>query len=212
MPRVDFYRILGVSREASDDVIKKAYRKLVFEHHPDRNPNRKDAEDKIREINAAYEVIGDAEARRNYDRLNWGDEFAPDIVDAGALLEEMEKKLFDEGRKELFAVLMKDVPRIKAELALIREQVVKDQGYDSFKETLVRQRAAEIMPELATDEMEGRRKRLVDVATQMMVSQGVVGRNDEPGIRSLRARLDEQFKKGRLHGFASALELFYERR
>jgi molecular chaperone DnaJ len=212
MPRVDFYRILGVSREASDDVIKKAYRKLVFEHHPDRNPNSKDAEDKIREINAAYEVIGDAEARRNYDRLNWGDEFAPDIVDAGALLEEMEKKLFDEGRKELFAVLMKDVPRIKAELALIREQVVKDQGYDSFKETLVRQRAAEIMPELATDEMEGRRKRLVDVATQMMVSQGVVGRNDEAGIRSLRARLDEQFKKGRLHGFASALELFYERR
>ena len=212
MPRVDFYRILGVSREASDDVIKKAYRKLVFEHHPDRNPNSKEAEEKIREINAAYEIIGDAEARRNYDRLNWGDEFAPDVVDVGALLEEMEKKLFDEGRKELFAVLMKDVPRIKAELALIREQVVKDQGYDSFKETLVHQRAAEIMPELATDEMEGRRKRLVDVATQMMVSQGVVGRNDEGGIRSLRARLDEQFKKGRLHGFASALELFYERR
>ena len=212
MPRVDFYRILGVSREASDDVIKKAYRKLVFEHHPDRNPNSKEAEEKIREINAAYEVIGDAEARRNYDRLNWGDEFAPDVVDVGALLEEMEKKLFDEGRKELFAVLMKDVPKIKAELALIRERVVKDQGYDSFKETLVHQRAAEIITELATDEMEGRRKRLVDVATQMMVSQGVVGRNDEGGIRSLRARLDEQFKKGRLHGFASALELFYERR
>ena len=212
MPRVDFYRILGVSREASDDLIKKAYRKLVFEHHPDRNPNSKEAEEKIREINAAYEVIGDAEARRNYDRLNWGDEFAPDVIDVGALLEEMEKKLFDEGRKELFAVLMKDVPKIKSELALVRERVVKDQGYDSFKETLVHQRAAEIMPELATDEMEGRRKRLVDVATQMMVSQGVVGRNDEAGIRSLRARLDEQFKKGRLHGFASALELFYERR
>ena len=212
MPRVDFYRILGVSREASDDLIKKAYRKLVFEHHPDRNPNSKEAEEKIREINAAYEVIGDAEARRNYDRLNWGDEFAPDVVDVGALLEEMEKKLFDEGRKELFAVLMKDVPKIKSELALVRERVVKDQGYDSFKETLVHQRAAEIMPELATDEMEGRRKRLVDVATQMMVSQGVVGRNDEGGIRSLRARLDEQFRKGRLHGFASALELFYERR
>ena len=56
------------------------------------------------------------------------------------------------------------------------------------------------------------RQRLVEVATQMMVSQGVVGRNDEGGIRSLRARLDEHFKKGRLHGFASALELFYERR
>jgi molecular chaperone DnaJ len=60
--------------------------------------------------------------------------------------------------------------------------------------------------------MDGRKKRLVEVATQMMVSQGVVGRNDESGIRSLRARLDEQFRKGRLHGFASALELLYERR
>ena len=89
---------------------------------------------------------------------------------------------------------------------------MKDQGYDSFKETLVHQRAAEIMPELATEEMDGRKKRLVDVATQMMVSQGVVGRHDEDGIRSLRARLDEHFTKGRLHGFASALELFYERR
>ncbi|HTL62317.1 MAG TPA: DnaJ domain-containing protein [Nitrospira sp.] len=212
MPRVDFYRILGVSREASDDVIKKAYRKLVFEHHPDRNPDSKDAEEKIREINAAYEVIGDAEARRNYDRLNWGDEFAPDVVDVGALLEEMERKLFDEGRKEVFALLMKDVAKIKAELALLRERVVKDQGYDSFKESLVHARAAEIMPELATEDMEGRKKRLVEVATQMMVSQGVVGRNDEGGIRSLRARLDEQFRKGRLHGFAAALELFYERR
>jgi molecular chaperone DnaJ len=68
------------------------------------------------------------------------------------------------------------------------------------------------MPELVTEEMEGRKQRLVEVATQMMISQGVVGRNDEGGIRSLRARLDEWFGKGRLHGFASALELFYERR
>ena len=212
MPRVDFYRILGVSREASDDVIRKAYRKLVFEHHPDRHPNSKEAEDKIREINAAYEVIGDAAARRNYDRLNWGEEFAPDVVDVAVLLEEMEKKLFDEGRKELFAMLMKDVKKIKAELAIIRERVVKDRGYDSFKESFVHARAAEVIPELATEEMEGRKKRLVEVATQMMISQGVVGRNDDGGIRSLRARLDEQFSKGRLHGFASALELFYERR
>jgi molecular chaperone DnaJ len=124
----------------------------------------------------------------------------------------MERKLFDEGRKELFALLVKDVATIKAELALIRDRVVKDQGYDSFKETLVHQRAAEVMPDLVTDEMNGRKTRLVEVATQMMVSQGVVARNDEGGIRSLRSRLDEQFNRGRLHGFASALELFYERR
>lgn len=212
MPRVDFYRVLGVSREASNDVIKKAYRKLVFEHHPDRNPDSKEAEDKIREINAAYEIIGDPESRRSYDRLNWGEVFAPDVVDVSIILEEMEKKLFDEGRKELFAVLIKEVTRVKAELAIIRQRTVKDQGYDSFKEEIIHARAAEVMPELVSEEMDGRKKRLVDVATQMMVSQGVVGRNDGGGIRSLRNRLDEQFRKGRVHGFASALELFYERR
>ena len=212
MARVDFYRVLGVSREVSDDTIKKAYRKLVFEHHPDRNPDSKEAEARIREINAAYEIIGDPEKRRNYDRLNWGDEFREDVVDVSVILEEMEKKLFDEGRKELFAVLVKDVARIKAELAVIRERTVADQGYDSFKEDIIHERAAEVMEEFLTEEMDGRRQRLVDVATQMMVSQGVVGRNDEGGIRSLRGRLGEQFRKGRLHGFASALELFYERR
>lgn len=212
MPRVDFYRVLGVPREASDEIIKKAYRKLVFEHHPDRNPDSKDAESRIREINAAYEIIGDPERRRNYDRLNWGDEFREDVVDVSVILEEMEKKLFDEGRKELFAVMVKDVNRVKAELAVIRERTVAEQGYDSFKEDIIHERAAEVMEDFVTEEMDGRKERLVDVATQMMISQGVVGKNDEGGIRSLRGRLDEQFRKGRLHGFASALELFYERR
>src|SRR5574342_821007 len=122
MRRVDYYRVLGVTREASDDAIKKAYRKLVFEHHPDRNPHSKEAEAKIREINAAYEVIGDPETRRNYDRLYWGEVVAEDVVDVSVILDEMEKKLFDEGRKELFAVLIKDVTRVKAELELIRER------------------------------------------------------------------------------------------
>ena len=212
MARLDYYRVLGVSREASDETIKKAYRKLVFEHHPDRNPNNKNAESKIREINAAYEIIGDPESRRSYDRLHWGDETRGDVVDTAAILDEMEKKLFDEGRKELFALLMKDVKRIKVELPLIRERTVAEQGYDSFKEEIVHQRAAEVMPELLNDEMEGRRERLVDVATQMMISQGVVGKNDEAGVRSVRGRLNGMFRKGRIHGFASALELFYERR
>ena len=52
MPPMNYYEILGVSREAPDEDIKKAYRKLVFEHHPDRNPHKKDADERIREINA----------------------------------------------------------------------------------------------------------------------------------------------------------------
>ena len=213
MARIDYYRVLGVSRDASDDAIKKAYRKLVFQHHPDRNPDSTQAQAKIRDLNAAYEVIGDPEKRRTYDRLNWGDEGALDeAADPAVILDEMEKKLFDEGRKEVFAILMKDVKRIKAELAVIRERTVADQGYDTFKEAIIQERASEVMEELVTAEMEGRKQRLVEVATEMLLSQGVVKRDDEGGVRSLHGQLEDVFRKGRAKGFAAALELFYERR
>jgi len=213
MARIDFYRVLGVSRDASDDAIKKAYRKLVFQHHPDRNPDSTQAESKIREINEAYEVVGDPEKRRNYDRLTWGDETIRDeAADPAVILDEMEQKLFDEGRKEVFAVLMKDVKRVKAELAVIRARTVADQGYDTFKEEIIRERASEVMEELVTAEMEGRKQRLIEVATEMLLSQGVTKRGDDSGVRVLRGRLDEAFRNGRKKGFFAALELFYERR
>jgi molecular chaperone DnaJ len=213
MARIDFYRVLGVSRDTSDEAIKKAYRKLVFQHHPDRNPDSTQAEAKIRDLNAAYEVIGDPEKRRTYDRLNWGEEAARDeAADPAVILDEMEKKLFDEGRKEVFVVLMKQVKRIKAELAVVRERTVADQGYDTFKEAIIRERASEVMDELVTAEMEGRKKRLLEVATEMLLFQGVVKRSDEGGIRLLRSQLENVFRKGRAKGFAAALELFYERR
>jgi len=209
---MNYYQVLGVSREASDEDIKKAYRKLVFQNHPDRNRDSKDAEAKIREINAAYEIVGDAEKRRSYDRLFWGDEPRTEAVDPGVILDEMEKKLFNEGRKELFAILMKDVKRVKVELNIVRERTLAEQGYDSFLEKVVAARASEIMDDFVTEEMEGRKQRLVEVAAEMMVSQGVTKRGDEGGLRTLRRRLDGAFRKGRKHGVASALELFYERK
>ncbi|MBX3329177.1 MAG: J domain-containing protein [Nitrospira sp.] len=212
MPRMNYYEVLGVSREASDEDIKKAYRKLVFEHHPDRNPHKKDADERIREINVAYEIVGDPDKRKSYDRLSWGDEPRAEKIDPGVVVDEMERKLFDEGRKELFAILMKDVKRVKAELNIIREQVVAEQGYDSFLEHVVAARASAIMGDFVTEEMDGRKQRLVEVAVEMMLSQGVTKRGDEGGIRALRNRLDTAFRNGRAHGIASALELFYERR
>ena len=212
MLRMDYYQVLGASRDASVDDIKKAYRKLVFQYHPDRNPDSKDADAKIRELNAAYEIIGDAEKRQNYDRLSWGDEPRAEAVDLSLILHDIEQKLFDEGRKELFSILMQNVARVRAELGVIRERTIREQGYDSFLEPVVAARASEILDEFVTADMNQRKQRLVEVATDMLVSQGLAKRSDEREIRSLRSRLEERFHKGRIHGVASALELFYERK
>ena len=68
MAKRDYYEVLGVNRDASDDEIKKAYRKLAMKHHPDRNPDNKDSEDKFKEAKNAYEILSDAQKRAAYDR------------------------------------------------------------------------------------------------------------------------------------------------
>ncbi len=65
----DYYKILGVSRNATEKEIKKAYRKLARQYHPDANPNDPTAEEKFKEINEAYEVLSDPEKRKKYDQF-----------------------------------------------------------------------------------------------------------------------------------------------
>ena len=69
----DYYKVLGVDKKASQEEIKKTYRKLAVKFHPDKNPGDKKAEEKFKEINEAYDVIGDVEKRKKYDDLgeNW---------------------------------------------------------------------------------------------------------------------------------------------
>src|SRR5216110_445045 len=77
----DYYEILGVPRTSSDADIKKAFRKLAREYHPDVAKDRKKAEEKFKEINEAYEVLSDPAKRKKYDELgaNWksGADFRP---------------------------------------------------------------------------------------------------------------------------------------
>jgi molecular chaperone DnaJ len=65
----DYYQVLGVPKNASSDEIRKAYRKLAQKHHPDANPGNKDAEDRFKEISAAYDVLGDEDKRKSYDQV-----------------------------------------------------------------------------------------------------------------------------------------------
>ena len=73
MGKRDYYEVLGLPRSASDRDIKRVYRRLARRHHPDVNPGDKGAEGRFKELNEAYEVLGDPAKRKKYDELgaNW---------------------------------------------------------------------------------------------------------------------------------------------
>src|SRR5947209_17565973 len=69
MAKRDYYEVLGVPKTASADEIKKAHRKLALKYHPDRNKSNKEAEERFKEIQEAYDVLSDATKRQNYDQF-----------------------------------------------------------------------------------------------------------------------------------------------
>src|SRR3954469_3833100 len=68
MAKQDYYSLLGVEKTASADDLKKAFRKLAMQHHPDRNPDDKEAEKQFKNINHAYDILKDPDKRAAYDR------------------------------------------------------------------------------------------------------------------------------------------------
>src|SRR5512146_317275 len=69
MAQKDYYAVLGVPASATQDEIKKQYRKLAAKHHPDKNPNDPKAAERFKDISEAYQVLGDAEKRKQYDQM-----------------------------------------------------------------------------------------------------------------------------------------------
>ena len=69
MTKRDYYEVLGVERNASKEELRKAYRKLAMQYHPDRNPDNKEAEEKFKEAAEAYEILNDDDKRARYDRF-----------------------------------------------------------------------------------------------------------------------------------------------
>ena len=65
----DYYEVLGIQKGASDDEIKRAFRKLAIKYHPDKNQGDKEAEQKFKEINEAYQVLSDPEKKAQYDQF-----------------------------------------------------------------------------------------------------------------------------------------------
>ena len=75
MSKRDYYEILGVAKDASEDEIKRAYRKLALKYHPDHNPDNPEAEQKFKEAAEAYDVLRNPERRANYDRFGTADPY-----------------------------------------------------------------------------------------------------------------------------------------
>jgi len=100
----DYYDILGVNKKASDEEMKRAYRKMAMKYHPDRNPNKKEAEERFKEINEAYAVLSDKEKRKQYDTFGaegFRQRFTQEDIFQGFDFDEILSGLFGgKGRRE----------------------------------------------------------------------------------------------------------------
>jgi len=97
----DYYDILGVSKGATEEDLKKAYRKLAMKYHPDRNPGNKEAEEKFKEISEAYAILSDPQKRAQYDQFGTTEGFGADF-DIGDIFSRVFGDFFGRGQEDIF--------------------------------------------------------------------------------------------------------------
>jgi len=128
----DYYAILGVPRDATQEEIKRAYRKLALKYHPDRNPGNKEAEEKFKEISEAYEVLSDPEKRAIYDSYGYsglkssGYRGFEDISDIFKTFSDIFEDFFDFSFEEKFHTRPRNGADLSYEVVLDFEDLFKD--------------------------------------------------------------------------------------
>ena len=136
MEFIDYYKILGLDKKASEDDIKKAYRKLARKHHPDLNPNDKEANKKFQQINEANEVLSDTEKRKKYDQYGKDWQHADQFEQAK---QQRRQQLRGTAGIIFPAILMMAIFLISFLQCLVNRQAREEQDRQHFAATIIMQ-------------------------------------------------------------------------
>src|SRR6266568_4694691 len=116
----DYYKVLGVEQDAPAETIKRIYRKLAKEHHPDLHPGDKKAEARFKEVSEAYGVLGDTQAKEEYDRLRFGAHPTYGVkarpVNTEIFVSQAMEKLYEGGHEEIQGHLLRNIPKLREEI------------------------------------------------------------------------------------------------
>src|SRR5438132_14304262 len=112
----DYYKVLGVEQDATSETIKRVYRKLAKEHHPDLHPGDKKAEARFKVVSEAYGVLGDPQAKEEYDRLRFGGHptygVREEPINVEIFVSQAMEKLYEGGHEEIQRYLLRNVHKV----------------------------------------------------------------------------------------------------
>jgi molecular chaperone DnaJ len=211
----DYYKVLGVEKDATPTEIRNTFRRLAKENHPDHHPGDKRAEARFKEASEAYGVVGDAAAKEEYDRLRFASHPTYGVkeqpVNPEIYVSQNLEKLFEAGHHDIQGFLLKNLPKLRAEIEVVRRITKEKLGYDAFKPAIVLNHAPEAFAGWISEDMEVRRSKIVHVALFNLLNQGAADRKRDESVEKLKRRLEHAYDEGRAAGYRDALELFYQR-